>query len=83
MHRRFVVAAALWGVTFGTACPETYGKGGYLDDAMEQDIRQQMQERREQSRREKEKAPRCGDGRSAKKICDDPAHPDECHWECR
>lgn len=77
MHRRFAVAVALWGVTFAAACPETYGKKGALDDAMEEDIEEQHDERLQ----EMGVPLQCGDGKSPTWRCE-KNQPDTCHWEC-
>ncbi|WNG33479.1 hypothetical protein F0U61_07505 [Archangium violaceum] len=78
MHWSLVVGIALLVVPFGTGCPETYGKGGYLDDAMEEDIKEQWRERQ----REKQLSRTCGDGKPPRDICDDPKDARTCHWGC-
>ncbi len=83
MRWPFVLGIALLAGVLGTGCPETYGKRGSLDDAMAEDIQEQMRERREQRRQEKELAPRCPEGKTAELVCDDSADSKQCHWECR
>jgi hypothetical protein len=53
--------------TVGTGCPETYGKGGYLDDAMQKDIEEQRQRRLEE---EKTLPGKCPDGKPPRDICE-------------
>jgi hypothetical protein len=76
MHRRFVVAVALWGMTFGTACPETYGKKGALDDAMEEDVAEQHEE---MLRQQGKPVPCRKKGERQVQVCSGAT----CHWECR
>ncbi|MFY0563860.1 hypothetical protein ACN28E_08440 [Archangium lansingense] len=83
MRWPFVLGIALLTGFLGTGCPEVYGRGGYLDDAMREDIQEQMRERREQRRWEKEKPEPCPDGKPPTQVCDDPADSKKCHWECR
>lgn len=83
MRWPFVLGIALLTGFMGTGCPEIYGKGGYLDDAMREDIHEQMRERREQRRQEQQQAPRCPEGKSAELVCAGSADSKQCHWECR
>ncbi len=81
MCRRFTVGLALLVGSLGTGCPELYGKDGYLDDAMEKDIQEQQEERRQELLTE----PKGCKDRKKKRIwrCEGPVdQPRDCHWEC-
>jgi hypothetical protein len=70
MRRRLVLCIAVLVGSFGTGCPETYGKGGLLDQAMHRDVMEEMEEV-------------CADGRPRRQICDDPQAPiSTCPWRC-
>ncbi|WP_257457647.1 hypothetical protein [Archangium lipolyticum] len=44
--RRAMLIAAMGLMVLGTGCPEVYGKGGKLDQAMEMDLKAMQEERR-------------------------------------
>jgi hypothetical protein len=48
MRRRFMLGVALLVGLVGTGCPENYGKGGYLDDEMREDIDEARKQRVEE-----------------------------------
>jgi hypothetical protein len=67
MRRRFVVAVALLVGSFGTGCPETYGKNGYLDDAISEDLEE---ERRQKVEEQNTLLGKCPDGKPPRDICE-------------
>jgi len=68
MRWRFALSIAVVAGTLGTGCPEAhYGKGGYLDDAMQKDIEEQRQRRLEE---EKTLQGKCPDGKPPRDICE-------------
>jgi hypothetical protein len=67
MRRRFVVAVALLVGSFGTGCPENYGKGGYLDDEMHEDIED---ERRQKIEEQNTRPGLCPNGKPPIDVCE-------------
>ncbi len=66
MRRWFVRGVALLVGLVGTGCPENYGKGGYLDDEMAEDI----QEARNQREEEQNTPPGlCPNGKPPGEVC--------------
>jgi hypothetical protein len=79
MRWGLVLGIALLAGTLGTGCPEQiYGKGGALDDAMRQDIEEQHNERQ----REMGKPIGCSDGKKLIEICRGSGTSEKCYWEC-
>ncbi|WP_257454780.1 hypothetical protein [Archangium lipolyticum] len=79
MRWGLVLGIALLVGSLGTGCPEQiYGREGYLDDAMREDIEEQHDERQ----RELGKPVPCRDGKRLVQICD-PSTGKVCHWECQ
>jgi hypothetical protein len=66
MRRRFVLGVALLVSLVGTGCPETYGKNGYLDDAIGKDIEEEQRQREEE-----QNTPQglCPDGNPPGEVC--------------
>jgi hypothetical protein len=75
MRRRFVVGVALLVGSFGTGCPEIYGKWGSLDDAIREDIEE---ERRQRVEEQNTPPGKCPDGKPPRNICD----VTPCRWDC-
>lgn len=68
MRQWSVLGVALLVVTLGTGCPELYSKGGYMDDAMREDMEEQQRQRREEERTQ---PGLCPDGKPPKERCED------------
>jgi hypothetical protein len=50
MRQRAMLTVAMGLLVLGTGCPEVYGKGGTLDQAMEKDLKAMQEERRRELR---------------------------------
>ena len=71
MRGRMVVPSTLLLLAFGTACPETYGIGGEMDEAIRRDIQEGLKEHQ-----------RCEDGELQIWTCADPDDRTTCRWRC-
>ncbi len=82
MHRLIMLGSALLVGLGVSGCPEVYGKGGSLDDAMREDIEAQLREQREaqRHRRKDMSTEPCPEGQSRKQECESEAG---CRWVCR
>ena len=81
MRRLIMLGSALLVGLGGSGCPEVYGKGGSLDDAMREDIEAEQEDRRRiQDRWKSRSAEPCPEGKTRKMECD---ASDACRWVCR
>ena len=74
MSQRAMLAAVVGLLVLGTGCPDVYGKGGKLDQAMEKDVKD-MHEERKRELRERERSMdddegwHCPDGKVEVRDC--------------
>ncbi|HEX5752521.1 MAG TPA: hypothetical protein VFZ09_40320 [Archangium sp.] len=84
MTRRAMLAAVMGLLILGTGCPDVYGKGGKLDQAMAKDIQDMQEERRRELRERREdmeddEGQHCPEGKMEVRDC--TSYP--CKVECQ
>ncbi|WP_152622337.1 hypothetical protein [Archangium violaceum] len=84
MSRRAMLAVVVGLLVLGTGCPDVYGRGGKLDQAMAKDIKDMQEERRRElmERREDmddDEGSHCPEGKVEVRDC--TSYP--CKVECQ
>jgi hypothetical protein len=69
--RLLVPSSLLLLAALGPACPETYGIGGEMDEAIRRDIQEGLEEHQ-----------RCEDGELRIWSCTNPDDRTTCKWRC-
>jgi hypothetical protein len=81
MSRRAVLVAVMGLSMLGTGCPDVYGIGGKLDQAMAKDIQEMQEERRRELRERQEEVEEgsCPEGKV--EVLDCTSYP--CKVQCQ